>query len=93
VVKGMGGAMDLVHGARKVVVMTDHSTRSGDPKLLSRCVLPLTGMAVVHRVITDLGVLDPAGDRFDLLELAPAVGVDQLIAATDAPVRVCLRPS
>src|SRR3954464_14945747 len=60
VVKGMGGAMDLVHGAQRVGVMTDHSTRSGDPKLLSHCDLPLTGKAVVQRVITDLGVLDVA---------------------------------
>jgi 3-oxoacid CoA-transferase subunit B len=90
VVKGMGGAMDLVHGARKVVVTMDHTTRSGDSKLLTRCVLPLTGMGVVQRVITNLGVLDVAGDHFELIELAPEVTADQLIAATDAPVTVDL---
>ena len=92
-VKGMGGAMDLVHGARRVIVMTDHTTRTGDAKLLSRCVLPLTGMAVVHRVITDLGVLDVAGDHFDLIELAPDVTADQLVDATAAPVAVALVPA
>ena len=90
VVKGMGGAMDLVHGARKVVVTMDHTTRSGDSKLLTRCVLPLTGMGVVQRVITNLGVLDVAGDHFELLELAPGVTAEQLVAATDAPVAVAL---
>jgi 3-oxoacid CoA-transferase subunit B len=93
VVKGMGGAMDLVHGARKVVVMTDHTTKTGDAKLLTRCVLPLTGIGVVQRVITNLGVLDVAGDHFELVELAPCVTADQLIAATDAPVTFCGFPS
>ena len=82
--------MDLVHGARKVVVTMDHTTRSGDSKLLTRCVLPLTGMGVVQRVITNLGVLDVAADHFELIELAPEVTADQLIAATDAPVTVNL---
>ena len=86
-VKGMGGAMDLVHGARKVVVVMDHRTRKGAAKLLTRCVLPLTGMGVVQRVITDLGVLDVAGDHFRLVDLAPQVTLDQVVAATDAPVR------
>ena len=85
-VKGMGGAMDLVHGAKRVIVLMDHSARGGAPKLLTRCDLPLTGSGVVQRVITDLGVLDVRGDHFELAELAPGVSLDQLRAATGAPV-------
>jgi 3-oxoacid CoA-transferase subunit B len=86
-IKGMGGAMDLVHGARRVVVTMEHTTRRGEPKLLTRCVLPLTGAGVVQRVITNLGVLDVAGDHFRLVELAPDVTVEQVVQATGAPVR------
>jgi 3-oxoacid CoA-transferase subunit B len=85
-VKGMGGAMDLVHGAKRVIVLMDHVARGGAPKLLSSCALPLTGRGVVDRVITDLGVLDTAGDHFTLVELAPGVTEADVEAATGAPV-------
>jgi len=87
-VKGMGGAMDLVSGARQVMVLMDHTTKTGAPKLRSRCDLPLTGRRVVQRVITDLGVLDVAGGAFRLVETAPDVTVEQVVSATAAPVQV-----
>jgi 3-oxoacid CoA-transferase subunit B len=84
-VKGMGGAMDLVSGVRRVVVIMEH-TAQGAPKLLSACTLPLTGAGVVNRVITDLGVFDITPTGFSAAELAPDVTPDQVRQATAAPV-------
>ena len=85
-VKGMGGAMDLVNGAGRVIVLMDHVTKKGAAKLVSACDLPLTGKAVVSRVITDLAVLDVTGDGFAVVELAPGVEFDEVVAKTAAPV-------
>lgn len=85
-VKGMGGAMDLVNGARRVIVVMDHVTKTGAAKLVSACHLPLTGRGVVSRVITDLAVLDVCGTGFTVIELAPAVERDEVAAKTAAPV-------
>jgi 3-oxoacid CoA-transferase subunit B len=85
-VKGMGGAMDLVSGARRVIVLMDHVSRSGDPKLVGTCTLPLTGRGVVSRVITDLAVLDVADGAFALAELAPGTTREEVAAKTAAPL-------
>ena len=86
-VTGMGGAMDLVSGAKRVVVVMTHASRGGDHKLLGSCVYPITGMNCVDRVITDMGVFDPAGDHFRVVELAPDVSLEDVQACTGAPLR------
>jgi 3-oxoacid CoA-transferase subunit B len=85
-VKGMGGAMDLVSGAERVIVLMDHVSKSGAAKLVLGCDLPLTGKAVVSRVITDLGVFDVTGTGFAVVELAEGVEYDDVVTKTAAPV-------
>src|SRR6266702_4802075 len=87
-VKGMGGAMDLVSGAQRIVVVMEHCSKDGECKIKRKCTLPITGLNVVNRIITDLGVIDVTAQGLELIEHALGISVDEIRKRTEAPLRI-----